>query len=48
MLEVGTSVDVFKVRGIHEKNSFLDIDLYLSMAWEDPEIGVCVCDDSRR
>jgi len=45
VLEVGTSVDVFKVRGIDEKNKFLDIDLYLSMAWEDPEIGVCVCDD---
>ena len=35
-----------RFRGIYEKNSFLDIDLYLSMAWEDPEIGVCVCDDS--
>ena len=40
--------DVFEARGIDEKNGFIDIDLYLMMTWEDPEIGVCVCNDDQK
>jgi len=45
VLEVGTMFGVSKVRGIDENNGFMEIEMYLTMTWEDPDIGVCVCDD---
>jgi len=48
VLEVGAVFDVSMVRGIDENNGFIDIELYVVLTWEDPEIGVCVCDDDHK
>ena len=45
LMEIETMFDVSKVRGIDENNGFVEIDMSLTMSWEDPNIDLCVCDD---
>jgi len=46
--EVRTMYDITEIRDIDEDKGFVEIDMYLQMTWEDPELGVCVCDQKFR
>jgi len=48
LMEVGTMFEVSRVRTIDEDNGLIDMQFKVSMTWDDPEIGVCVCDDEEK